>query len=926
MKPIAQTFLVPEPANGVDAVFLTAVDLYFASADTSYGVELQIRTTLNGVPTFNRLPYASKILPASSVSTSSTASIATKFTFDTPVVLTTNQQYALVIIPVAGNPNYNVWTAAISGTDVTTTNQITNNNQLGSLFISSNDLNFTSVPLESMKYTLYTANFSSTSGTAVYKNSNTDYFSVKNIIGTFTSGEQIFMSNGFLNSAGINITGGYLNASTTPAVFSIGDVVFQTALNSGNTGTGKVVFANTSVVRLANITGSFVNTGNTIIKDSNILNQSYTTISSANQSIVTTLNTAVINVPDVTSTVFANGNYVFIGTNGNANVQVVQVIANSVTANTITVNTPILFSDTNAIVGGVLGNGSLYGYLGAKTRSSISAQYLTIDNVTSNTTIGTFANTSGANGNYIIGSSSGSFANVVSIVDLYYDSITTQFAEIAPRQTSSVWSFKGTSNTRTIDSNFSAVQQNIPNEFIDQQRMVMSRSNEIKSSSGVSSLQVSDNIFTANTKISPYTDRIRHDVTLTHNIINPDYMFNGYTIVMANTAGTFAINDVVWQSNSTVNTSAIVVGSNSTALFVCNVVSSNSLNIGTFNSNGTSTIKSTTSGGLANVVSVSLFGESIGGGFRNTRYISKNVILADKQDAEDLVCYLSAYRPTGTNIQVYGRFSAGTDSAPFNNNDWSRLVETSSPALQSSLVNRNDFVELVYDLPTSVNIFNSGANVVTTSANVLLYGSNTTSSFTPGMWIYLSDASYYVANATVVAGGSSYSNGTVVHLSGAPLGFTNATFSVSTNTSGGVTSATVVNPGVYTSNSTLTGIATVVDTTGTGSGLTLTVSNFNLSTKFNVRQVVAVPNANTLVLSSNVSFSSPNTGIGYIPGMQSQYSAFRYDQNNAISRYATLTDSVFDNFKTFAVKIVLSANSSQVVPRMTNFRALALQV
>lgn len=31
MKPIAQTFIVTEPENGVSAVFLTAVDLYFQS-------------------------------------------------------------------------------------------------------------------------------------------------------------------------------------------------------------------------------------------------------------------------------------------------------------------------------------------------------------------------------------------------------------------------------------------------------------------------------------------------------------------------------------------------------------------------------------------------------------------------------------------------------------------------------------------------------------------------------------------------------------------------------------------------------------------------------------------------------------------------------------------------------------------------------
>ena len=163
MKPIAQTFLANEPSTGVEAVYLTGVDLFFQSASSTYGVELQVRETVNGVPTQNILPFASKIIPFSSVSTSPDASVATNFTFDTPVILTTNTQFALVIVPVGGNPDYTVWTAALGDNDVTTNSPIYTNNQLGSLFISSNDLNFTAVQNESMKYNLYTATFTGTS-------------------------------------------------------------------------------------------------------------------------------------------------------------------------------------------------------------------------------------------------------------------------------------------------------------------------------------------------------------------------------------------------------------------------------------------------------------------------------------------------------------------------------------------------------------------------------------------------------------------------------------------------------------------------------------------------------------------------------------------------------------------------------------------
>ena len=62
MKPIGQTFYVNQPGNGIPGVFVTKVDLYFKKVSSIYGIELQIRTTDNGVPTVERLPFASKFL------------------------------------------------------------------------------------------------------------------------------------------------------------------------------------------------------------------------------------------------------------------------------------------------------------------------------------------------------------------------------------------------------------------------------------------------------------------------------------------------------------------------------------------------------------------------------------------------------------------------------------------------------------------------------------------------------------------------------------------------------------------------------------------------------------------------------------------------------------------------------------------------
>jgi hypothetical protein len=81
-----------------------------------------------------------------------------------------------------------------------------------------------------------------------------------------------------------------------------------------------------------------------------------------------------------------------------------------------------------------------------------------------------------------------------------------------------------------------------------------------------------------------------------------------------------------------------------------------------------------------------------------------------------------------------------------------------------------------------------------------------------------------------------------------------------------------------------------------------------------------------LSVSSNLSIVTTNATVGVIPGLRSQYGAFRYDNNNYIIRYTTESDGVFETFKTFATKIVLVSNTAQIIPRMADMRCLALQI
>ena len=433
-------------------------------------------------------------------------------------------------------------------------------------------------------------------------------------------------------------------------------------------------------------------------------------------------------------------------------------------------------------------------------------------------------------------------------MDLIYDSISTQFSYIAPKLTGENWSFAGTSNTKTFDSSYTQVSPDTPYEFVDKERIIMSRSNEfanpIGGIAGTSSLVVNTYMVSANSKISPYVDRIRNNVTLTRNIVNHILNTSGYILNIANSVGTFNVGDTVWQntvssSGSTVaNSYGLVLGANSSSIVIGSVLSSNQYNVSTFNANGTSIITDSNTSATANVTSVVYFSEDLGNGPEATRYISKNVVLDTGQDAEDLITYLGAYRPPGTNLYVYAKCIAAADGDAFNNKAWSAMPETSSPALLSSLINREDYVELTYDLPQSTKLY---ANNGTVSSNTVVSvpATGSTSQFTAGQYIYVAEG-----------------------------------------------------------------------TTGNG---------------FNVRQVLSIPNTTSLIVASNVTFTSSNAVIGIIPGLNTQTAVFKYDGNYNIARYSTSSDSIYDYVKTFAIKVVLTSNTSQVVPRMTDMRTIAMQ-
>jgi hypothetical protein len=86
---------------------------------------------------------------------------------------------------------------------------------------------------------------------------------------------------------------------------------------------------------------------------------------------------------------------------------------------------------------------------------------------------------------------------------------------------------------------------------------------------------------------------------------------------------------------------------------------------------------------------------SIGGGPAAARYITKKVVLDGGFDSGDLNVYLSAYRPVGTDINVYYKVLSRNDTQGFDDSYWQLMTKTNSCDALYSLT-RNDVYEYTF--------------------------------------------------------------------------------------------------------------------------------------------------------------------------------------------------------------------------------------
>ncbi len=158
--PVCQSFMVNED-NGI---FVSSVEVFFATKSSTLPVTLQIRTMVYGYPTTTVLPFAQQTVDAADITVSTDASVATKFTFPSPVFLQNGTEYAFCVI--TNNTDYTMYTSRLGQTTLDGSRLISNQPYLGSMFKSQNASTWTAEQNEDVKFKINRCKFTeNTEGT-----------------------------------------------------------------------------------------------------------------------------------------------------------------------------------------------------------------------------------------------------------------------------------------------------------------------------------------------------------------------------------------------------------------------------------------------------------------------------------------------------------------------------------------------------------------------------------------------------------------------------------------------------------------------------------------------------------------------------------------------------------------------------------------
>jgi hypothetical protein len=223
--------------RGSNSVFISKVDLFFKRKSDINGATITLREVINGYPSSIILPFSKTHIKPTDVAISDDASNVTEVTFEAPVRMDVDKEYAIVVQPDANDPNYLIFTSKVGGNDLTagsTQGQaVVMDWGDGVLFTSTNNRAWHSVQDEDIKFNLYRHDFNAATGTITLTNDDHEFFTLSDWNGRFTAGEFIYKQLPGANTvsmvSGTNVVTQSANDFT--ALYTAGDYILINAVS-----------------------------------------------------------------------------------------------------------------------------------------------------------------------------------------------------------------------------------------------------------------------------------------------------------------------------------------------------------------------------------------------------------------------------------------------------------------------------------------------------------------------------------------------------------------------------------------------------------------------------------------------------------------------------------------------------------------------
>lgn len=198
VDPVAETFVINETniplhEKAPPGVYLTQFGVFFKKKSPTMGVSCVVVGTTVGIPDKDKI-LGRAYLPPSNVTVSNDSSSETVFTFESPILLQSDQTYAFWIEPDGANPDYEIWYSEVGGFDKLQDTFITQQPYSGVMYVSSNGKSWTPVQSQDLKFKLYRAKFKYREATAVFRN-ETDEFLTLSAISREDTNSSVFVGD-----------------------------------------------------------------------------------------------------------------------------------------------------------------------------------------------------------------------------------------------------------------------------------------------------------------------------------------------------------------------------------------------------------------------------------------------------------------------------------------------------------------------------------------------------------------------------------------------------------------------------------------------------------------------------------------------------------------------------------------------------------